>query len=119
MVKWIAERAKREGLANVTAQAGAADDPKLAAGSLDRILVVDTWHHVDDRPAFAKKLKAALKPGGVVFIVDFTLDSPHGPPRAARLAPEVVAAELSAAGLTSEVLKDTGLPHQYIVRGKL
>jgi SAM-dependent methyltransferase len=117
MVAWLSERAQRDGLANVKAHLGSADDPKLLPGSLGRVLVVDTWHHVDDRPAFAKKLADALQPGGAVFIVDFTRDSPHGPPPAMRLAPEAVMADLAAAGLRAEVLADAGLPHQYVVRG--
>ncbi len=118
MVEWLEARAKRERLDNVRPLLGTADDPKLPAGEVDRILVVDTWHHIDDRAAFSKKLAAALKPGGAVFVVDFTLDSPHGPPREARLSPDTVAADLRAAGLTAEVLADAGLPHQYVVRGR-
>ncbi len=118
MVKWITERAKRENLPNVEGLLGGKDDPRLAPASVDRILVVDTWHHVDDRPAFAKKLAAALKPNGAVFIVDFTMDSPHGPPKHARIEPNAVARDLASAGLSAEIVEDAGLPNQYIVRGK-
>jgi SAM-dependent methyltransferase len=118
MVKWITERAKRESLGNVTAVLGSATDPKLGgASTVDRILIVDTWHHVDDRSTFAKNLAASLKAGGSVFIVDFTMDSPHGPPRPARILPEAVARDLELAGLSTSIMKDAGLPHQYIVRG--
>jgi ubiquinone/menaquinone biosynthesis C-methylase UbiE len=119
MVTWLGGRAKRENLANVEALLGTTEDPKLAPASLDRVLIVDTWHHIDDRPAFAKKLAAALKPGGVVLVVDFTLESPQGPPRHARLAPGSVAADLASGGLTAGVVEDAGLPYQYVVRGKL
>lgn len=118
MVKWLEARAKREGLENVRPSLGAADDPKLPSGGVDRVLVVDTWHHIQDRAAFSKKLAEALAPGGAVFVVDFKLESPHGPPPGARLAPDVVAADLRSAGLTAEVLTDAGLPHQYVVRGR-
>lgn len=117
MVKWIDERATREGLANVQGLLGAPDNPKLPAAALDRVLVVDVWHHIDDRPAFAKKLAAALKPGGAVFIVDFTRESPQGPPPLARLAPDDIRADLSAAGLTTSLV-DAHLPYQYVVRGQ-
>lgn len=117
MVDWLRERAKRDGLANVEALLGASDDPRLAEGSVDRVLIVNTWHHIDDRPAFAKKLRTALKPGGAVFVVDYTKDSPQGPPKRARLEPEAVAAELSAGGLEATVVTDAGLPYQYVVRG--
>lgn len=117
MVRWIGDRAAREGLANVTAAQAAPDDPKLAPASVDRVLVVDVWHHLDDRPAYAAKLAAALRPGGAVYVVDFTKDSPHGPPKHARLSPEEVSAELGQAGLTTAKI-DAGLPYQYVIRAE-
>lgn len=119
MVKWLSDRAKREELANVEVVLGAPDDPKLPQSKVDRILVVDTWHHIDDRPAFARKLAQSLAPKGVVTVVDFTLDAPQGPPKAARLSPESIMSDLTAAGLEASVVKDAGLPHQYVVRGVL
>lgn len=114
MVRWTNERAKREGLANVEAMLGATDDPKLAPSSVDRVLVVDVWHHIEDRAAYAKKLAAALRPGGIVFIVDFTKESPHGPPAHARLTPEEISADLRGAGLDAKKI-EAGLPYQYMI----
>lgn len=114
MVRWTNERAKREGLANVEARLGAADDPKLEAGTVDRVLVVDTWHHVGDRAAYAKKLATALRPGGSVFIVDFTKESPHGPPAHARLTADEVAADLRGAGLEPKKI-EANLPYQWMI----
>ena len=68
MVRFLTERAEREGLANVRAHLAEPNDPRLPAGALDRVLVVDTWHHVDDRPAYARKLAASLGPKGSVWI---------------------------------------------------
>ncbi|MFO0669055.1 MAG: hypothetical protein U0235_05405 [Polyangiaceae bacterium] len=56
------ERGAREGWANVRAAEVASDDPKLAPASVDRILIVDTWHHIANRAAYAAKLKSALEP---------------------------------------------------------
>jgi SAM-dependent methyltransferase len=116
MVRFIDERAKREGLANVHAVLADTTDPKLAPGSVDRVLVVDTWHHIDDRAAYARKLAVALRAGGSVIIVDFTKDSPHGPPPEARLSPEEVIADLTAAGLAARRV-EAGLPHQFVIAG--
>lgn len=114
MVRWTGERAKREGLANVEAILGAPGDPKLAPSSIDRVLVVDTWHHIEDRAAYAKKLAAALRPGGIVFVVDFTKESPHGPPAQARLTPEQISADLRGAGLDAKKI-EVSLPYQYMI----
>jgi len=117
MVEHLTARAKRDNLPNLVAQATPPDDPKLDVGTLDRVLVVDVWHHVADRPAFAKHLARALKPGGAVAVVDFKLDAPRGPPPKFRLAPEAIGAELAAAGLTVDPAP-IDLPDQYIVIGR-
>lgn len=116
MVRYLEDRAKREQLANMRASLSAADDPKLAAGSLDRILVVDVWHHLADRVTYAKRLRDALKPGGKLVVVDFTLEATHGPPVKHRLPPEQIIEDLRAAGFKAE-LSPTTLPQQYIVIG--
>src|ERR1041384_3928942 len=110
------ERPAREQLPNLRAQLTPPTDPQLAAGSVDRILVVDVWHHLGDRAAYARALATALRPGGKLAVVDFKLDAEHGPPRQHRLAPEQIAADLRAAGLATSV-SGTVLPEQYIVFG--
>jgi len=114
MIRYMTERAAREGLSNMRAMQTPPDDPKLAAGSVDRILVVDVWHHLGDRVAYAKRLGAALREGGKLAIVDFKLDATQGPPREHRLAPDAIIADLRAAGLTARVAA-VELPEQYIV----
>ena len=78
------------------------------------MLIVDVWHHLEDRPAYARALAAALKPGGMIAIVDFTLESQHGPPPQHRIKSEAVIAELTSAGLAAEIATES-LPDQYIV----
>jgi len=113
MVKYLAERAKREKRSNVVAIAGAADDPRLPEKA-DLILMVDVFHHIDDRDRYFRKLRGSLKPGGRIAIIDFRLDSPDGPPPGARIAPDRVKAELKNAGYT--LVQDHGfLPNQYFL----
>jgi FkbM family methyltransferase len=116
MVRYLVDRARREKLGNVRAVQATGDDPRLEPNSVDRILVVDVWHHVADRGAYAKGLAAALRPGGQVAIVDFTQEATHGPPRMHRLRPEVIVADLQGAGLDAS-LAPTSLPEQFIVIG--
>jgi len=113
MVKHLAERAKREGRKNMQAVQGAPADAKLPEKA-DLILFVDVHHHIDQREQYFRKLRASLKPGGRVAIIDFRLDSPEGPPKAARVAPEQVKAELKAAGYS--LAEEHGfLPNQYFL----
>lgn len=117
MVRYIGERMSKLGLTNVTAEKVPFDSPSLAASSVDRILIVNTWHHIDQRDAYARKLKEALVPGGFVAVVDFTMEAEKGPPKDHRLSPEAVQKELESAGLTPELATES-LPDQYIVLGR-
>ena len=107
------ERARREQLPNLRAIRATPTASGLAARSVDRIVVVHVWHHLADRVAYARDLSAALRPGGKLFVVDFSLTSPRGPPANLRLAPEAIIAELAEAGLAAK-LSPVALPDQYL-----
>lgn len=113
MVKYLAERAKREGLGNVTALAATRGDPRLPEKA-DLIILVDVFHHVEDRERYFSRLRSSLKPGGRIAIIDFRMDSPEGPPKAARIAPEQVTVEMKRAGYVPD-REHTFLPHQYFL----
>jgi predicted methyltransferase len=113
MVKYLAERAQREGLKNLAAVAGKPDDPRLPEKA-DLIVFVDVYHHVEDRDHYFRQLQNALKPGGRLAIIDFRMDSRVGPPKAARIAPEQVKSELKRAGYA--LVQEHGfLPNQYFL----
>jgi predicted methyltransferase len=59
-------------------------------------------------------LQQSLKPGGRLAVIDFRLDSPEGPPKAARIAPEQVKAELQRAGYVMAE-EHNFLPNQYFL----
>ena len=113
MVKYLADRAKREGLKNITAVQAKPDDPRLPE-KMDLIILVDVYHHVGDRERYFRQLRNSLKPGGRLAVIDFRMDAPEGPPRSARIAPERVQAELKRAGYTL-AQEHTFLPNQYFL----
>jgi predicted methyltransferase len=113
MVKYLADRAKRERLANLAAVQAVPGDPKLPEKA-DLVVLVDVYHHIDSRERYFGKLRASLKPGARVAVIDFRMDSPEGPPKAARIAPEQVKAELKRAGYALE-REHAFLPNQYFL----
>jgi SAM-dependent methyltransferase len=113
MVKYLAARAKKEGLANLTSLAGAPGDPRLPA-PVDLVILVDVYHHIGSRENYFRELRASLKPGGRIAIIDFGLDSPAGPPKNARIAPDRVKAELKQAGYALSE-EHAFLPNQYFL----
>lgn len=113
MVKYLADRAKREGLKNVTAVQAKPGDPRLPEKA-DVAILVDVYHHVENREQYFRQLQQSLKPGGRLAVIDFRMDSPEGPPRVARIAPEQVKTELQRAGYTLAE-EHAFLPNQYFL----
>jgi predicted methyltransferase len=113
MVKHLAERAKREGLKNLTAVAGKPGDPGIPEKA-DLIILVDVYHHIESRERYFRSLQKALRRGGRVAVIDFRMDSPVGPPRKARIAPDTVKAEMKRAGYVL-AQEHAFLPNQYFL----
>ncbi|MDF1561425.1 MAG: class I SAM-dependent methyltransferase [Deltaproteobacteria bacterium] len=114
MVRFLNERARKEGLANLFSILGTFESPLLPE-PVDLILMVDTYHHIEARPAYFRRLQSSLKPGGRIAIVDFKMgEIPVGPPESRRLAPEVIDGEMREAGYTRLTLDQELLPYQYL-----
>ena len=113
MVKYLGERAKREGLKNLVAVQAKADSAALPE-KVDRILLVDTYHHIGDRIAYFKRLRNSLNPDGQVAIIDFTAESPIGPPKSDRISARKVAEEMASAGY-AQVAQHGFLPYQFFL----
>ena len=92
------------------------DDPGLEPGSVDRVLIVDLWHHLHDRVAYARKLLAALRREGRLLVIDRGADASHAPPVGMRISIETVIGELEAAGFSTRVLPQV-LPRQFMIEG--
>jgi len=75
MVKYLAERAKRDGLKNLIAVRGAPNDPLLPEKA-DLILIVDTFHHSRIAIATSARCTARSNRADVLRIIDFRMDSP-------------------------------------------
>ena len=87
MLRYLAERAHHEHLERACARAGECRTPNLPEPA-DLVLVVDTYHHIDNRIAYFAKLRTSLRPNGRLAIVDFKADAREGPPPEHRISPE-------------------------------
>lgn len=99
MVEHLTHRAAGEKLGNVTAVLAGPSSPNLPK-PVDAVLIVDTYHHIGNRPAYFRELKESLKPGDRIAIVDFRKDAPEGPPVEFRFTAEQIEAEMKQAGYT-------------------
>lgn len=63
-------RAKTEKLANIKTILGKTDDPMLPVNSVDAVLVLKTYHEIAEPVKLMKKLKGAMRSGGLIGIID-------------------------------------------------
>lgn len=69
-IRYIGERAKKEQLANVKTILSQPDDPMLPANSVDAVLLLKSYHEVAHPTVLMRNLRAALRPGAKVGIID-------------------------------------------------
>ncbi len=115
LVAHMRERADQGSMANVVPVLASADNPRLPRASLDVALIVDTYHHIDDRLEYFRSVEHLLKPGGRVAVIDWREgDLPEGPGADHKLAPKQVISEMKAAGYDIAE-RHTMLPYQYFL----
>jgi ubiquinone/menaquinone biosynthesis C-methylase UbiE len=103
--------------ANIETRLTAPDSPGLKTGEADVVLIVDTYHHIENRIEYFKKLKRELRKGGLLVIIDFKKENtPVGPAVELRVAQAQVESELKSAGFTIISPDRELLPYQYIIK---
>ncbi len=107
-------RIDHEQLANVEVVEDTATSLGLTE-KVDRVLLLHSYRQMEQPIAMLKAIRAALKPGGLVVLVDARPDPRiEGPSPEQRLSPSTVEAEARGAGL--EVIADsTHLPRDYLL----
>lgn len=114
MVEHLTKRAAAEGLKNITAVQASTTSPNLPE-AVDVVMVIDTYHHIGNRPAYFAALKSKLTPGGRLAIVDFRKGGGgDGPPDHFRFTPEQITGELAEAGYVLDRAHDF-LPRQHFL----
>jgi hypothetical protein len=85
-------------LLNVSPILALPDDPLLPQ-PVDRFLIVDVWHHIEDQSGYLERMKKLLKPRGQVVMIDFQKrELPVGPPVGMKIAREELLKQMEAHG---------------------
>ena len=79
MIALLEQQVARRGLTNVKARLGTLTDPRLPAGALDLVLMVDVYHEFEFPYEMLAALTRALKPGGRLVFVEFRGGDPGVP----------------------------------------
>jgi cyclopropane fatty-acyl-phospholipid synthase-like methyltransferase len=69
-IRYIKDRVQKEQLHDVVTILGKEDDPLLPAGQIDAVLLLKTYHEVAKPIALLRNLRAALRSGAKVGIID-------------------------------------------------
>jgi len=115
MLALIRDRMKERGVTNVDLIQGKITDPRLPAGAVDLILLVDVYHEFDHPYEMSVAMARALKPGGRLVFVEYRLEDPNVPIKLVhKMTEQQVRREMSILPLrwvqTLEVL-----PRQHII----
>jgi SAM-dependent methyltransferase len=108
----LGARALAAGVHNIVPVLASLDDPHFPPGRLNLVFIADTYHHLEDRVEYMRKLERFLAPGGRVVLIDYKPGPlAHGPPPEHKLAAGVMEQELKHAGYVQVASFDV-LPDQ-------
>ena len=110
MLRHLRERAHHENLSVLVPILASAESTNLPE-PVDLVIVVDTYHHIDNRVALLFQTEIVVAAQWKACHRGFQVDSPEGPQPEHRIRPEKVTSELEAAGYTLSQL--IHLPRQY------
>ena len=79
MLAMLARRQSRAGIDNIERILGTLTDPKLPPLACDLVLMVDVYHEFSHPGAMLARIREALRPGGVVVLVEFRAEDPDVP----------------------------------------
>jgi ubiquinone/menaquinone biosynthesis C-methylase UbiE len=115
MIRYLNRRIRNAGLRNVHTVLSEPDDPLLPDRSIDRFVIVDTWHHIENQERYLGLMKKLLKPGGQVVMIDYQKrEMPVGPPASMKIARDDLVRQMVLNGFRL-VKEHTFLPYQYFL----
>ncbi len=102
-------------LSNVEPVLGAPDDPKLPEGQIDLALLVDVYHEFSRPQEMLRHLRASLRPGGRLVLLEYRKEDPDVPIRPEhKMSVAEVRAEVEPEGFRFDRAIES-LPRQHIL----
>jgi len=95
------------------------DSPSLSDEEVEIVIIVNTYHHIENRKDYFALVKKGLKKGGRLVVIDFKKhELPVGPPVEMKVSADEVSDELKSSGFSSTEINKDLLEYQYIVIAK-
>jgi ubiquinone/menaquinone biosynthesis C-methylase UbiE len=115
MLRRLRENAAKAGITNIETVQGEEADPKLPAGRMDLVLLVDVYHEFSKPREMIDKIRESLKPTGRLVLLEYRKEDPKVPIREEhKMTVAEVKAELEPQGLVLSQVIET-LPRQHIL----
>ncbi len=115
MLDLLRRNMRERKLENVVPVLGALDDPRLPAGAVDLILLVDVYHEFQHPQEMLRGMRAALKPDGRLVLLEYRGEDPSVPIRPEhKMTVAQVKAELEPEGFRLDK-RIEDLPRQHIL----
>lgn len=115
MLDLLMTKAKAIGITNVKPVLGTITDPKLPAGGVDLILLVDVYHEFDYPVEMLTALRQSLSPTGRIALVEFKGEDQKIPIKALhKMTEQQARKEFESLGFTWESTVST-LPWQHLI----
>jgi SAM-dependent methyltransferase len=115
MLILLRNNASKGGITNVETVLGTETDPKLPAGQMDLIILVDVYHEFSEPQKMLQGIRRALKPDGRLVQLEYRKEDPNVP-----ILPDLkmsvaeAKTEVEAEGFKLETVIET-LPRQHIL----
>jgi ubiquinone/menaquinone biosynthesis C-methylase UbiE len=115
MLDKLRERAAAAHVTNIVPILGSEADPKLPAGKLDFVVMVDVYHELSRPQRMLDGIQESLKPGGQLVLLEYRKEDPSVPIRPEhKMTVEEVKAEVTPEGFRFEKVVDK-MPWQHII----
>lgn len=79
MLNQLRARFMKQRIANIEPIIGRVDDPKLPAGEIDLVLMVDVYHEFSHPESMLWHIYRSLKPNGVIALLEYRAEDPSVP----------------------------------------
>jgi ubiquinone/menaquinone biosynthesis C-methylase UbiE len=119
MLEAIARRAAKDvskDIHNVRTVQGTGTDPMLPAGSVDAVIILETYQEIQygNPLLFMQNVRKSLREGGRVGVIDYKKEGAGPGPDGGRPDPETIIAVAEQAGLRL-LKRETFLPFQFLL----
>jgi ubiquinone/menaquinone biosynthesis C-methylase UbiE len=115
MLERLNANAAAQHISDVTTILGTESDPKLPAGKLDLVILVDVYHELSRPQRMLDRIRDSLKPNGRLVLLEYRKEDPSVPIRPEhKMSVQEVKAEVTPEGYRFEKVVDT-MPWQHII----